>query len=283
MKLGKYTECNRQAWNAVMPHHQKAKKAEWDTCFQQPGFIIQEEPELSKLKEIGIAGKSIIHLCCNNGRELLSLKNMGAAYCLGVDISDEAVKAAVTRSKLCDIRVDYLRSDVYELGKELHGKFDLVYITIGGLVWLPDINRFFETAHQLLKPGGDIFLYDTHPFAEVLPWDTEDEDDAVITNPYFYSEAWEWSDTMDYYGGAEYDAPRHYEFTYTMSDILMGMIRNGFDITFLGEYEHDISNCYQWMQKKNLKFPLSYILTAKKQKELYNDNKRIETGRSEDS
>jgi len=280
MDLKEYTENNRKAWNAVMPHHQKVKKTEWDTNFQKPGFIIQDGDELIKLKEIGIAGKDIIQLCCNNGRELLSLKNMGAGYCLGVDISDAAIDAAKERAHSCNIDVKYLRSDVYDLSDELAGKFDLVYITIGALVWLPDIERFFTLVNKLLKVGGEVFIYDSHPFVNMLPWECDDKTKVEITEPYFHKEHWEWSDSMDYYGGAEYDAPTHYEFTYTLSEIFMALIACRIMVSFFGEFEKDISCGFEWLEKRNLKLPLSYILIGTKHKELTDENKSNKTGRS---
>ena len=39
------------------------------------------------LMDIGVAGKRVIQLCCNDGRELLSVRHLGAAYCVGVDQS----------------------------------------------------------------------------------------------------------------------------------------------------------------------------------------------------
>jgi len=283
MNLKEITEKNRIAWNAVMPFHQKAKKVKWDKNFSQPGYIIQNEPELGKLQDVGIAGKKIIHLCCNNGRELLSLKNMGAQYCLGVDISDTAIKGAKERAAGCNIVVEYLRSDVYDLGEEYSGCFDLVYMTIGGLVWLPDIKRFFSVVSRLLKPGGEFFIYDSHPLTNILPWEGDANTKVEITQPYFHSEAWEWSDSMDYYGGAEYEAPVHYEFTYTLSEIMMALIDNQIDIRFMGEYEKDISCGFEWLEQRSMKLPLSYILIGQKQKEIEHGDRTNKTGRSTNS
>ena len=42
----KYTEANRNAWNEVMPRHQKVARERWDNAFMQPGFVCQDEVEL---------------------------------------------------------------------------------------------------------------------------------------------------------------------------------------------------------------------------------------------
>lgn len=87
--LKKYTESKKAAWNEVMPLHQKAAKERWDNYFMQPGFVCLDENERGHLTRIGIKGRSVAHLCCNNGIELLSIKNLGAGDCFGFDISNK--------------------------------------------------------------------------------------------------------------------------------------------------------------------------------------------------
>ena len=76
--IREYTEANRDAWNEVMPKHQKAAKERWDEAFMQPSFVCLDDVELDLLERVGIHDKAVAHLCCNNGVELLSLKNLGA-------------------------------------------------------------------------------------------------------------------------------------------------------------------------------------------------------------
>ena len=76
-KLKKYTQANRAAWNQAMPFHPKAHSAQLDANFLHAGFNIFQQPELGQLNSLGVKGKNITHLCCNNGVELMSLKNMG--------------------------------------------------------------------------------------------------------------------------------------------------------------------------------------------------------------
>ena len=143
--IKKYTEANRQAWNKVMPTHQATQQVSLDRSFATPGYVIQQAPELLNVfKDVGIKDKDIIHLCCNNGSELLSLKNMGAARCVGVDISDLAVIEAQQRADKYNINCQFLRSDIYELPESLAGSFDIVHISAGGIGWLPDLIRFYQ-------------------------------------------------------------------------------------------------------------------------------------------
>ena len=72
------TEGNRAAWNAVAESHRALR---WEFILEQltgerAGPL--DPPALELLQQVEIAGKDIIQLACNNGRELLWLKRQGA-------------------------------------------------------------------------------------------------------------------------------------------------------------------------------------------------------------
>lgn len=126
-----HTQSSRAAWNEVTSLHQRATRQKWDQAFMQPGYICLDEPSPGLLRQMGIAGKVVAHLCCNNGVELLSIKNLGAGECIGFDISDEAIREARERTALCWIACGYVHTDVYDIGAEYVNRFDVVYISAG--------------------------------------------------------------------------------------------------------------------------------------------------------
>lgn len=265
MELKDYTEANRHAWNLATKKHQQARRDELDKLFSQPDYAITDKYEREMLKKIGIQGKSIVHLCCNNGIELLSLKNMGAGDCLGIDISDDAIEEAQNRAKKCKIDCQYIRSDVYDIPEKYYRQFDMVYITIGALGWMPDINGFFRIAADLLKENGHIFIYELHPFALLLPEDSDKTDERLkVVYPYFTDEPEVGEEGIDYIGKTDYKSPKTYWFTYTFSQIMSAMIENDLQIRHFREYEHDISNIYETLETLDAHLPLSYILIGQK-------------------
>lgn len=70
-------ESNRAAWNQTSAYHQKARNHSLHTGFQDPEFSTFKRERDSvvneRLKQMGFSGKTIAHIPCNNGRELLSL------------------------------------------------------------------------------------------------------------------------------------------------------------------------------------------------------------------
>ncbi|NQV41216.1 MAG: class I SAM-dependent methyltransferase [Candidatus Marinimicrobia bacterium] len=175
----KFTQANREAWNEAMPHHQKANAGKWDKAFETPGFSVINEPELSLINSLNIEGQKIAHVCCNNGVELMSLKNLGAGECIGFDISDAAIQEAQERASRFGIACEFVQTDIYDIPEKYHGEFDIVYISIGCLGWMPGIQRFFGKVTSLLNESGELFIYEAHPFSEMLPSDDLDNVDPL--------------------------------------------------------------------------------------------------------
>ncbi len=269
-ELKRYTESNRAAWNEAMPKHQRAAKAKWDRAFEQPGYVCLGEEEVAALRRMGIRGKAVAHLCCNNGVELLSLKNLGAGTCVGFDISDLAIQEAQERAARSHIDCRYVRTDIYDISAEYHGQFDVVYVSAGALGWLPDLPRFFAQAGAMLRDAGRIFIHEIHPISEMLPFDngdpdTPDADYLRIIEPYFKVEPYEDHDSLDYVGGTEYtSAATQYWFVHTISDIIMGLVNNGFAIEHFAEYPTDISAGHQRIKAAEAGIPLSLMLVGRK-------------------
>ncbi|MFT5506147.1 MAG: putative RNA methylase [Gammaproteobacteria bacterium] len=83
-----YTRANLHAWNEAALRHAEHNNAALFESFQDPKHIELEGEILALLQRVDVRGKSIIHLCCNNGRETLSLRNMGAGRCVGIDAAE---------------------------------------------------------------------------------------------------------------------------------------------------------------------------------------------------
>ena len=194
----------------------------------------------------------------------MSLKRLGANYCVGFDISDNAIDEAKKRAAKFKIDCEFIRTDVLEISEKFHGKFNLVYITIGALSWIPDKKKYFEKASNLLVDGGQLFIYEHHPFGSIFPYDDEFDGELKVIHKYFDKEVWEEFCGIDYYGGACYKSSPSYEFPYTFGELLTLIAECGFSLQKLHEYPDDIALCRDYMKNIEIKLPLSYILVAKK-------------------
>ena len=163
MQPDDYIEANRRMWNETAEVHDRGYVNGLREQVQSPEFSTFDEVERRLLGEIGLEGKAVIQLACNNGRELISIKKSGAGRCVGVDVSDGFIAQAKELARLGAADVEFLRLSVYDLPPDLDGQFDLVYITIGALGWLPDLDSFFAIVSRLMRPSGQLFIYEMHP------------------------------------------------------------------------------------------------------------------------
>ena len=116
-----YTNANRIAWNEAAARHAAHNNAALFEAFKNPEHVALEGDILDTLLQVGVKGKSIIHLCCNNGRETLSLRNMGAARCVGVDAADEFLAHGREMIKIAaaEDEVELINCDIYDLPENL--------------------------------------------------------------------------------------------------------------------------------------------------------------------
>jgi len=131
--------------------------------------------------------------------------------------------------------------------------------------------RFFAQAGAMLRDAGRIFIHEIHPISEMLPFDngdpdTPDADYLRIIEPYFKAEPYEDHDSLDYVGGTDYtSAATQYWFVHTISDIIMGLVNNGFAIEHFAKYPTDISAGHQRIEAAEAGIPLSFILVGRKE------------------
>ena len=241
MQHDEYIERNRKAWDEVIPIHISHREGE-EQFFQQGGSTLDS---VEKRLLQGLHGMRVAHLCCNCGQDTLSLANLGAKP-VGFDFSSAAIEEAKRLSKDSTVKAEFVLTDVLKIPASFHGKFDLVYISKGVLVWFPDVRSLMKAVSKLLHKGGKLFLYDQHPFVHIFDVDRTGE--LVAKFDYFKSSPDEYKG-LDYVGGTTYDALTHYQFMVRLSDILEGISENGFRLDMFREFNHSLFQQFPGMVK----------------------------------
>jgi len=75
MKTDNYSEKNREAWNEAASVHRKNRKVDYIVLFKNKNYSALDTTLSSLLNKISLSGRTVAQLCCNNGRELLSIVN----------------------------------------------------------------------------------------------------------------------------------------------------------------------------------------------------------------
>ena len=194
------TDQNRKAWDEI--HRGRAK-----AMAGQLGI-----PE--KIRELlpDVAGKHVLHLQCATGESTAELVELGALVS-AVDISAEALDVARERAP----DVAYVHADVHDLPLEIRrARFDLVYTGGGVLIRLHDLDAWATGIASALKPGGMLFLYDSHPVSKCLDglghWRDDYFDEPRRLRARARSEHWRLGQIVDAVTGAGLVVTRLVEF-----------------------------------------------------------------------
>ncbi|MDF1750493.1 MAG: class I SAM-dependent methyltransferase [Alphaproteobacteria bacterium] len=258
------TQANKLAWNASAPHHKNSK--EWQRLvegFATPGFSTFDETLTACLKDVGIEGRSVVQVCCNNGREVLSLRSHGVTRALGLDQSQAFIAQAEELNQIAKTDFEFLCADVYDLPSNLAQQFDIALITIGVLNWMPDLPRFFEVVAGLLAPGGHLVIYETHPILDMF--EPTSDKPFEVANSYFRKDPYVDTAAIVYEGEQVDAVSESYWFPHTIGDVLNGCIAAGLQIAQFKEYPHSNREVeYDIYDGHNQQVPMCFTLIGRK-------------------
>jgi SAM-dependent methyltransferase len=238
---------NRCSWNAVVGAHD-SHRGDLAGFLEAGGSTLF--PEERRLLG-NLSGASVAHLQCNSGGDTLSLAGFGADV-TGVDLSDEAIRAACSLSEASGISARFICADVYDWLAEAATRgerYDVVFASYGVVCWLPDLGRWAHGIANILQSGGRFVLVDFHPAAEVFDEDWNPARDYPSGGePLLLEEG-----VGDYVaasgggltpagfaGGVEgFDNPEPcYLFRWGLGEVVTALARAGLEITALEEYPH---------------------------------------------
>jgi SAM-dependent methyltransferase len=159
---------NRAHWDALADVHGHGDPI-YDVEALIAGADSLREAEAAGVREAvgAVAGLDVMHLQCHIGFDAISLARRGARV-VGVDFSPAALEKARTLARRCEVNVEFVEADATKLPVELHNRFDLVYATIGVLVWIDDVRAWMRSAAAALRGGGKLMLVDGHPMNQML-------------------------------------------------------------------------------------------------------------------
>ncbi len=239
-------EENRLSWNEATKAH-NSHKGDQAAFFRAGGTTLYPE-DIALLGDV--TGKRVVHLQCNSGQDTLSIAKLGAGSVTGVDISDEAIAFAQRLALDAEIPATFVRADVYDWlaeAAERGEQFDIVFCSYGWNIWLSDLAEWSRGVAKVLAPGGRLVALEFHPFIAMY------ETDWSMQYDYFGNgQALTWDEGVSDYvadsGDAQTMGPaeegivgfknpnRAHEFTWTIADLLSGLIGAGLVLETFEEY-----------------------------------------------
>lgn len=268
-----HLEANRANWNERAEIHIKD-----ETGFYAIEEIVSGAITLTEIERKGVgnlAGKRVAHFQCHIGTDTIGLKRLGAAEVVGLDFSPHAIHRARELAQRAGESITYAEGSVTDAPALLGTGFDLVFTSWGTLGWHNDIPAWARAVAGVLKPGGELFFADGHPFALVF----EDSEPGKIDFRFDYEtpvdRPIELNDEGTYNGSdAKLTSRRTYEWVHSTSRVLNSLIAAGLEITAVEE--HDLlpwamystlvpaSKGLWRLPDGHVRFPLSWSIKARK-------------------
>lgn len=263
-KNSEFVSDNKAAWNASAAYHEATLDIQ--DCIgklrsNKHGFF--DGTFGGTLDAIGLQGKKVVQIGCNNGREALSLVRMGAKSVLGIDQSDAFLAQAKVLQNASRLDCQFLGADIYNLPSQMDVDFDLAVITIGVLNWMPDLKLFFKVVAGLLAPGGNLAVYETHPVLEMFAPGSPDPFTPQYS--YFDSTPHASEEPITYDGSSGEKGPVSWWFPHTMGDIVTAAIGAGLALDRLTEYPHSNREVeYDIYEGRNAQVPMCFEMVLTK-------------------
>jgi SAM-dependent methyltransferase len=247
--MNEMTQSNKKGWDDLAEVHYKNYHIH---------KLLKNEPLLNEVikNEVGdVRGKSLVHLLCHIGTDTLSWSLLGASV-TGIDISPESLKYARKLANRMGLDADFVEADILDIMSKVNKKFDIVFSSTGVLCWIPDINLYARTVRHLLNDTGFFYLFDGHPFRNMLIDDKGNVSQNLIQGDYFRKQVWQY-DHMGDYTDPELKVPvPSYEWDWTLGEIVTAFCDAGLRIQFLHEFPQYFYNGYTPYDVENDKIEL---------------------------
>ncbi len=233
---------NLESWNDRTSIHLGS------TFYDVEGWLRDERgPRPREVEALGdVDGLRLLHLQCHFGLDTLAWARAGA-HVTGLDFSPAAIDAAreIARRAGLSSRSEFVCSDVYDATITLgHATFDIVYVSLGALCWLPSVDRWAAQVGALVAPGGRFLVHDVHPVAWALA-----DDSLAIEHTYFEQTEPFVSDSDETYTDANRPLVhcRTYEWNHGIGEIVTALIRHGLRLEWLVEHDWTVWPRFPWL------------------------------------
>ncbi|MEV3938013.1 class I SAM-dependent methyltransferase [Glycomyces sp. NPDC049804] len=230
---------NHALWDERVDIHAVSASYNIDGFLKGDDVLMDFEPG-----EIGdVTGKRLVHLQCHMGQETLTWLRRGASRVVGLDFSESAIGRArelAAELGFSSTEAAFTVADLYDAPNALpETEFDVVYVSMGSINWLPDIGRWARIVADLLIPGGILYLNEFHPVTHVL----DEATGTRFVHDYITSQAMV-REAPGTYTDSDRSAPTVHntaiEWIHSLGDVLSALAVAGLRLEFLHEHDRTV-------------------------------------------
>ncbi|WP_344233409.1 class I SAM-dependent methyltransferase [Kribbella hippodromi] len=245
---------NRAYWELLAPHRHGEPLE-----FFQTGSSALTDDELAAVGEV--RGRRVLQLACSVGDEALTFAQRGAVV-TAVDIATPHLATGRAKAEALGVDVDFILQDMMTLDPQIAG-FDVIYISWGGLCWVPNLTAWAHLVAGRLNPGGILVISEHHPLWEILS--VREEGTLTVSDDYFGANSNESTDPLKApeitrtIGNP--DVP-HQSFVWSIASVVTAALDAGLTIRSL--QESPAPEMYPALGDQAHNLPATYLLTATK-------------------
>ncbi|ONM50160.1 class I SAM-dependent methyltransferase [Nocardia donostiensis] len=267
---------NRANWDDRADVHIRSAMYDVDGFLNDPTDISQVvQNDLSvlapHLPDSGVQDRSLLHLQCHIGTDTISWARLGAIDVHGVDLSPKSLHHAARIAQADGRDIAWVEGDVRFASSLIDRHFDTIVTSAGTILWLPELEHWAQSIHDLLQPGGVFMIRDDHPILgamEFEPW--------AITDDYLggggartYEDSGSYTENS---AGLIAHVTNH-EWRHDLGEIVGSLLRAGLSIEALIELPYmdwpafgDLIPCPQgWtLPAESPRIPLNFAIVARR-------------------
>jgi SAM-dependent methyltransferase len=237
-----HVAANRANWDDRVPVHMAS------SFYNVEAWLANRQgPRAEELDALGnVDGLDLVHLQCHFGMDTLSFARAGARV-TGLDFSPVAIAEArslAERAGLAD-RARFVEADARRAADALGPEtYDIAYVSLGSLCWLPSVEQWAAQVAALLRPGGRLYLHDVHPLTLALA-----DDDLRVERSYFEeSQPVRFDDDTSYTDGHNRLVnTRTYEWNHALGEIVAAVLAQGLHLDQLVEHDWTVWPRFPWL------------------------------------
>jgi len=160
---------------------------------------------------------------------------------------------------------------VLDAAAVLNRTFDIVYVSLGSLCWLPSVDRWASQVAALLHTGGRLYLHDTHP----LSWAFAEDGESIATTYFEQAEPYVEDRPGTYTEGRGPTVhTRNYQWNHSVGEIVTALIRHDLRIVRVEEHPWTVFPAFPYLVRgeldhwefppERIAFPLTVTVIAKR-------------------
>ena len=180
---------NLEHWEELAGFHGTGQDSYYDIDALVRGDMALREVEAAGLAVAAeghdLSGRRIAHVQSHIGIDSIHLARRGAQV-TAFDFSPAALARLRDLADRCGVEVRTVVADSTTLATEAfaaeHGRYDIVYATVGVISWIDDLDAWMAGAASLLGPGGRLMLLELHPLLCML----ESTEPLIVDFPYVH-------------------------------------------------------------------------------------------------